>query len=140
MNVRDRRRELGYDSQAKFAAKFGFSIGTVNAVENHYTLFGNMPRARREKWAKALQCTVDELLKSDASTIKTPCMVPCKTYHMDKEKLELYLKARWGDKIGKVRHKETSILSAEWQQYERENRWVNLVDTRMNNWGYQHHE
>ena len=102
MNVRDRRRELGYDSQAKFAAKFGFSIGTVSAVENHYTLFGNMPRARREKWAKALQCTVEELLESDASKIKTPCMVPCKTYHMDKEKLELYLKARWGDKIGKL--------------------------------------
>lgn len=140
MNVRDRRRELGYDSQVKFAAKFGFSIGTVSAVENHYTLFGNMPRARREKWAKALQCTVEELLESDASTIKTESMVPCKTYHMDKEKLELYLKARWGDKIGKVRHKETSLLSAEWQQYERENRWVNLVDTRMNNWGYQHHE
>lgn len=136
MNVRDRRIELGYETQAAFAEKFGFSVGSVSAIENHYTLFGNMPRERRQKWAKALQCTVGELLESDASRLKTKSVFPVKTYKMDKAKIELYLKAKYGDKIGKVRHRETSILSAEWKEYERENRWVNLVDTRMNHWGY----
>jgi transcriptional regulator with XRE-family HTH domain len=137
MNVRDRRRELGYDSQAKFAEKFGFSIGTVSAVENHYTLFGNMSSARREKWAKALQCTVGELLESDASRLKTKSVFPVKTHRMGKAKLELYLKAKCGDKIGKVKaEKTTSLLSREYTDYEKENRWVNLEDTRMNHWGY----
>lgn len=134
MNVRDRRIELGY-TQQEFADAFGFKISTVSAVETHKSLFGNMPRARREKWAKALQCTVEELLKSDASTIKTPCMVPCKTYHMDKEKLELYLKARWGDKIGKVRDRTKSVLSKEYAEFEKENRFWNVIDRRMSSWG-----
>lgn len=136
MNIKERRIEL-YGTQKKLAEALGFSVGAVSAAENHYTLFGNMSKESRQKWAKTLKCTEKDLLKSDASTMKTESMVPCKTYHMDKEKLELYLKARWGDKIGKVRHKETSLLSAEWQQYERENRWVNLIDTRMNKWGYE---
>ena len=136
MNTRERRIEL-YGTQKKLAEALGCSVGAVSAAENHYTLFGNMTKESRQKWAKALKCTEKDLLKSDASTLKTESMVPCKTYHMDKEKLELYLKARWGDKIGKVRHKEVSVLSAEWQEYEREKRWVNLVDTRMNKWGYE---
>ena len=132
MNVRDRRIELGYETQSAFAEKFGFSVGSVSAIENHYTLFGNMPMARRQKWAKALQCTVDELLESDASRFKTKSVFPVKTYKMDKAKIERYLKGKYGDKIGKVRHRETSLLSREYTDYEKENRWVNLEDTRMN--------
>ena len=136
MNVRDRRIELGYETQVAFAEKFGFSVGSVSAIENHYTLFGNMPRERRQKWAKALQCTVDELLESDASRLKTKSVFPVKTYKMDKAKIELYLKAKYGDKIGKPRDENKSILSKEFCDYERENRWANLEDTRMNHWGY----
>jgi transcriptional regulator with XRE-family HTH domain len=136
MNVHDRRIELGYETQAAFAEKFGFSVGSVSAIENHYTLFGNMPRERRQKWAKALQCTVKELLESDASRLKTKSVFPVKTYKMDKAKIELYLKARYGDKIGKPRDENKSILSKEFCDYERENRWANLEDTRMNHWGY----
>jgi hypothetical protein len=55
---------------------------------------------------------------------------------MDKAKIELYLKARYGDKIGKPRDENKSILSKEFCDYERENRWANLEDTRMNHWGY----
>ena len=136
MNVRDRRIELGYVTQAAFAEKFGFSVGSVSAIENHYTLFGNMRMERRRKWAKALQCTVDELLESDASRLKTKSVFPVKTYKMDKAKLELYLKTKYGDKIGKPRDKNQSVLSKEFCDYERENRWENLEDTRMNHWGY----
>ena len=136
MNVRDRRIELGYETQAAFAEKFGFSVGSVSAIENHYTLFGNMPRERRQKWAKALQCTVDELLESDASRLKTKSVFPVKTYKMDKAKIERYLKEKYGDKIGKPRDENKSVLSKEFCDYERENRWENLEDTRMNHWGY----
>ena len=136
MNVRDRRIELGYETQVAFAEKFGFSVGSVSAIENHYTLFGNMPMARRLKWAKALKCTVDELLESDASRFKTKSVFPVKTYKMDKAKIERYLKEKYGDKIGKPRDENKSVLSKEFCDYERENRWENLEDTRMNHWGY----
>lgn len=86
--------------------------------------------------AKALKCTVDELLESDASRLKTKSAFPVKTYKMDKAKIERYLKEKYGDKIGKPRDENKSVLSKEFCDYERENRWENLEDTRMNHWGY----
>lgn len=134
MNIKERRIEL-YGTQKKLAEALGFSVGAVSAAENHYTLFGNMTKESRQKWAKTLKCTEKDLLKSDASTLKTESMVPCKTYHMDKEKLELYLKARWGDKIGKVKHDVVgTTFSKEYAEYESQNGW-DCTDRRMEKWG-----
>lgn len=63
-------------------------------------------------------------------------MSECKITHMEKEEMEKYLHDRWGDKIGKPRDENKSVLSKEFCDYEKENRWANLEDTRMNHWGY----
>lgn len=60
---------------------------------------------------------------------------PCKTKKMDKASLELYLKTRYGDKIGKPRDKIKSILSKEYADFDKDNRFWNVVDRRMNSWG-----
>lgn len=60
---------------------------------------------------------------------------PCKTRKVNKDALELYLKTKYGDKIGKPRSQAKSILSREFCDYKRENEWMNLHDTRMDYWG-----
>lgn len=59
----------------------------------------------------------------------------CKTRKVNKDALELYLKTKYGDKIGKPRGQAKSILSREFCDYKRENEWMNLHDTRMDYWG-----
>lgn len=61
----------------------------------------------------------------------------CTTKNMDKNALELYLKTKYGDKIGKPRNKARSVLSREFRDYERENEWANLKDARMNYWRWR---
>ena len=58
----------------------------------------------------------------------------CTTKKMDKNALELYLKTKYGDKIGKSRNKARSVLSREFRDYERENGLAHLKDTRMYYW------
>lgn len=60
---------------------------------------------------------------------------PCKTKKMDKAALELYLKAKYGDKIGKPRDRTKSVLSKEYAEFEKENRFWNVIDRRMSSWG-----
>ena len=59
---------------------------------------------------------------------------PCTTRKVNKDALELYLKTKYGDKIGKPRNKAKSILSREFREYMRENEWANLKDTRVDYW------
>ena len=54
---------------------------------------------------------------------------------MDKAALELYLKAKYGDKIGKPRDRTKSELSKEYTEFEKENRFWNVIDRRMSSWG-----
>ena len=61
----------------------------------------------------------------------------CTTKKMDKNALELYLKTKYSDKIGKPRNKARSVLSREFRDYERENEWANLKDARMNYWRWR---
>lgn len=61
-------------------------------------------------------------------------LFPCKTKKIDKDTLELYLKTKYGDKIGKSRNKAKSVLSREFREYMRENKWANLKDTRVDYW------
>ena len=60
---------------------------------------------------------------------------PVKTKKMDKAALELYLKAKYGDKIGKTRDRTKSVLSKEYAEFEKENRSWNVIDKRMRSWG-----
>lgn len=60
---------------------------------------------------------------------------PVKTKKMDKAALELYLKAKYGDKIGKPRDRTKSVLSKEYADFEKENRSWNVIDKRMRSWG-----
>ena len=59
----------------------------------------------------------------------------CKTKKIDKDTLELYLKTKYGNKIGKPRNRAKSVLSREFRNYIRENTWENLEDTRVDYWG-----
>lgn len=58
----------------------------------------------------------------------------CTTKKMNKNALELYLKMKYGNKIGKPRNKARSVFSREFRDYERENEWANLKDTRADYW------
>ena len=60
---------------------------------------------------------------------------PVKTKKMDKAALELYLKAKYGDKIGKPRDRTKSVLSKEYADFEKGNRSWNVIDKRMRSWG-----
>lgn len=60
---------------------------------------------------------------------------PVKTKKMDKAALELYLKAKYGDKIGKPRDRTKSILSKEYADFDKKNRFGNVIDKRMRSWG-----
>lgn len=60
---------------------------------------------------------------------------PCITRKVNKDALELYLKAKYGDKIGKPRGRAKSLLSREFCNYVRENARTNLHDTRIEYWG-----
>lgn len=59
---------------------------------------------------------------------------PCTTRKVNKDALELYLKTKYDDKIGKPRNKAGSVLSREFREYMRENGWANLKDTRVDYW------
>jgi hypothetical protein len=59
---------------------------------------------------------------------------PCITRKVNKDALELYLKAKYGDKIRKPRDRAKSLLSREFCDYMRENMWTNLHDTRIYYW------
>ena len=58
----------------------------------------------------------------------------CTTKKLDKNTLELYLKTKYGNKIRKPRNKAKSVLSREFRNYIRENKWANLKDTRVDYW------
>lgn len=60
---------------------------------------------------------------------------PCVTRKVNKDALELYLKAKHGDKIKKPRDRVKSLLSREFCDYMRENAQKNLHDTRIYYWG-----
>ena len=60
---------------------------------------------------------------------------PVKIKKMDKTALELYLKTKYGDKIGKPRDRAKSVLSKEYAEFDKENRFWNVVDRRMSSWG-----
>lgn len=135
MDIRERRIELGYKSANDFAKKNGFSVGSVSMVERNLVFIKNMQPERQKMWARALKCSVDDF-KIQEAKLKAPAVFPVKTYHMDKKKLELYLKARFGDKIGAVKPKKiNSLLCHEYQQYAADSKWW-LDDTRMDAWGY----
>lgn len=127
--------ELGYKSLSEFCEQNGFNVGNASQVENGMVSVHKMTPERQQLWADALECTVDELLKDDEKHYTSKCVYPCKTHVVDKAALELYLKTRWGDKIGKPKPRDTtSVISKEFNEYAKENTW-NVKDSRIVQWG-----
>lgn len=135
MNIRERRIELGYKSLSEFCERNGFNVGNASQVENGMVKIKKMTPERQQLWADALECTVDELLKDDDKGFASKCVYPCKTRIVDKAVLEIYLKKRWGDKIGKAKPRENvTVISKKFNEYAKENYW-NVGDSRIVQWG-----
>ena len=135
MDIKKRRLELGYKTKSEFAKAAGLSVASVSKVEQGQSFIKNMKPEFQDKWAAGLKCKLSELLKPEPQRLKAKCAFPCKTYKMDKTKLEKMLHDKYGDKIGEVKeHKINSTICTEYRQYMYENTW-NVEDTRLDKWG-----